>query len=386
MCDMDNVETHPWDPKDPYGVRNIRPQSLPSAPKGGRPPLHPHSGEMVPVEKLKKFKPRTASKVLSTILHTERKYLADLERQYSHNRFRSTAFFNFCTLLEVSKHHPLIKTVEQVTLVFDHTYVPKQFLTLAQINSLDPTLFECADSNVRPAIDTINWDLFPKAKPIQSIINVDTVSNSGDFTPQSGITAPSPVNPFAECSNAIQQTFTSYVLENQYLAWLTIMPLHYLLLGSFFSIIVLYRIVCDLVLTLRFMIGFLFGYRVVHFSNKYTPQSGSLDTAKTFSQYLSKIATVAAAFVSLATLVADSRRTDSYSPQSGLESDDGAKFLGKVKPKTGLPPDKPATDGAPGITSTLNGKNLTQQPKVAPPKISKKDPYDGPLNGFGVGI
>lgn len=384
---MNNLETYSWDPKDPYGVRNIRPRSSPSAPKGGRPPLSPHSGEVEPVVRLKKFKPRTASKVLSTALHFERKTLADLERDHSTKRFRSTAFINFCTLLEVSQHHPLIKTVEQVTLVFDHVYVPKRFLTLAQVNSLDPVLFENADSGRRPNSPHINWDLFPKANPIQPTIGDVTCDpiDPTNHTPQSGVIPPTPVNPFTECSDAIRETFTTYVTHNQYLAWLATMPLHYLVLGSAFCLIVFYRMCKDLFLTVRFMTGFLFGYRVVHLRHKYSPQSGSLETAKTFSQYLSKVATVAAAFVSLATLVADKRKIDSYSPQSGLDSDDGAKFLGKVTPKVGSTPDKPATSGAPGITSILR-RTSNVQPSQQQPKISRKDPNDGPLNGFGVGI
>ena len=75
-----------------------------------------------------------------------------------------------------------------------------------------------------------------------------------------------------------------------------------------------------------------------------------------------------------------------YTPQAGIAPDDGAKFLGKVTPKSGTPPDRPATQGAPGITSIQNGQMPNLQPRVAPPKPSRKDPNDGPLNGFGIGI
>lgn len=75
-----------------------------------------------------------------------------------------------------------------------------------------------------------------------------------------------------------------------------------------------------------------------------------------------------------------------YTPQSGIETDDGTKFLGKVKPKSGSPPDKPATSDAPGISSVINGPSSSPQLRFAPPKPTRKDPNDGPLNGFGIGI
>lgn len=77
-----------------------------------------------------------------------------------------------------------------------------------------------------------------------------------------------------------------------------------------------------------------------------------------------------------------------YTPQSGIESDDGAKFLGKVAPKSGLPPDKPASQDAPGITTVLNGlpNAVSRVAPPKPPKPSRKDPNDGFLNGFSVGL
>ena len=84
----------------------------------------------------------------------------------------------------------------------------------------------------------------------------------------------------------------------------------------------------------------------------------------------------------------NSRKAGTYAPQSGISPDDGAKFLGKVTPKSGLPPDKPASQDAPGITTVLNGlpNAVSRVAPPKPPKPSRKDPNDGFLNGFSVGL
>ena len=407
MCDTDSVKTVSWDPNDPYELTNIRPQGSPSALKAGRPPL-----------KLFKSKPRSPDKILSTALHHEKRNLAEIQNQYNNNRFRSLAYINFVTTLQVSRHLQSVKSYQQVDVLFDKLYHHGKLISLQQINALDSLHFEWPDEDTPPKI---NYALFPLATPLES--------EEEKMEPQSGFLPPSsPI--FEECQKAVNASLDEYVAQYPQLAQFLTAPSYAIVLGLAFFTFVIYRICRDLVLSVKFVLGFTSGFIVKQHSSSrnyspqssmkkrkkskttktaahkakvkaeydlyyshlkqagcYTPQSGSLDTAKTYSQYLSKIATVAAAFVSLATLIADNRKKDSYSPQSGLESDDGAKFLGKVTPKFGSQPDKPATSGAPGISTVLNGKNLFQQPRVAPPKpISKKDPNDGPLNGFGIGI
>jgi len=77
-----------------------------------------------------------------------------------------------------------------------------------------------------------------------------------------------------------------------------------------------------------------------------------------------------------------------YVPQAApLSSDDGLAFTGKKVASTSMP----ASANAPGMSvSPTTGWGQTTpnsaQPRVSPPKQSRKDPYDGPLNGFGIGI
>lgn len=77
-----------------------------------------------------------------------------------------------------------------------------------------------------------------------------------------------------------------------------------------------------------------------------------------------------------------------YVPQaSPLTSDDGLAFTGKKTASTSMP----TSANAPGMSvSPTTGWGQTTpnsaQPRVAPPKQSKKDPNDGMLNGFGIGI
>jgi len=405
MCDTDSVKAVSWDPNDPYELTTIRPQGSPSTFKAGRPPA-----------KLLKFKPRSPDKILSTALHHEKRNLAQIQNHYNNSRFRSLAYINFVTTLQVSRHLQSIKSYQQVDVLFDKLYQHGKLISLQQINALESSNFDWPDADMPPMI---NYPLFPLAIPLESV--------EEKMEPQSGFVPPSsPI--FEECQKAVNASLDEYVAYYPQLAQLLTAPTYALVLGIVFFIFVIYRICRDLVLSVKFVLGFSSGFLVKHHSSSrkyspqsskkkskkskitkteaykakvkaeydlyysnlkqagcYVPQSGSIETAKTFSQYLSKVATVAAALVSLATLVIDSRKKDSYSPQSGLDSDDGAKFLGKVTPKVGSTPDKPATAGAPGITSILK-RTSNVQPSQQQPKISRKDPNDGPLNGFGVGI
>lgn len=77
-----------------------------------------------------------------------------------------------------------------------------------------------------------------------------------------------------------------------------------------------------------------------------------------------------------------------YGPQAGiLNSDDGSAFKGTQPQKTDnfSGASAPASRSAPG-TSVNPTLGFSQPVRTAPPKPTKKDPNDGPLNGFGVGI
>lgn len=77
-----------------------------------------------------------------------------------------------------------------------------------------------------------------------------------------------------------------------------------------------------------------------------------------------------------------------YSPQAGvLTSDDGAAFKGTQEKKSAKfsGASVPASASSPG-TTVIPTLGFSQPVRTAPPKPTRKDPNDGPLNGFGVGI
>jgi len=101
----------------------------------------------------------------------------------------------------------------------------------------------------------------------------------------------------------------------------------------------------------------------------------------------------------LGMLYGNSRSKYPYVPHSSpLSSDDGAAFTGR---KT-VSSVRPASASAPGISVTATQgwgmsnrgapkqiqkiAGASPQPRITPPKAAKKDPFDGKLSGFGVGI
>jgi len=99
--------------------------------------------------------------------------------------------------------------------------------------------------------------------------------------------------------------------------------------------------------------------------------------------------------------------SEPYSPQSGvLAADDGDAFVGRVRSGKKVPkiPSKPATSQVPGIATSYSSgfapqpaktppvntqvpeKSPPPPPKMRKPRESKPDPFNGPLNGFAIGI
>jgi hypothetical protein len=248
-----------------------------------------------------------------------------------------------------------------------------------------------------PEEATINHDLFPyqeqasKARPsLPTLVNGNLFLNTLGWNapPQMGMPDYEPHSGSLETCANLLDSYDKVVASPLYGQVISLLKWENPLLSTaaLLATSLALFIIKTCVMTFNFLFGCLIGVIFINKPSpyKYSPQSGRLDNFKTFTKILSKASTIVSAILAvIVTLSKDQGKTVAYTPHSGITPDDGAKFLGKVVPKTGNVPDMP--DSTPGVTA-INSRHTQVLPRTAPPKNSKKDPNDGPLNGFGIGL
>jgi hypothetical protein len=310
---------------------------------------------------------------------------ADLRKAVRYNKH--ACYAATIALLNISSDHRIpFRMSQSAYTLFEQHYKGEEE---SQWNVPPSLLMELQSLRHGTPTPTINFEHFPAAN-IPAIersikraraVNEPTPPQLGmpDYEPQSGS--------LETCANLLD-SYDKVVASPLYgqvislLKWEKPLLSTAALLATSFALFV----IKTCVMTFHFLFGCLIGVIFINKppSYKYAPQSGRLDNFKTFTQVLSKASTIVSAILAvIVTLSKNPNKAVAYSPHSGLTPDDGAKFLGKVVPKTGNVPDMP--DSTPGVTA-LNSVRNQVFPRTAPPKISKKDPNDGPLNGFGIGI
>ena len=237
---------------------------------------------------------------------------------------------------------------------------------------------------------SINFDVFPNASPIDTIMELakkeptQVLISSQEYAPQSGEIPPTGIAAFqtvatkcvGELTHASALSFTFY--KNKLTE---LLPSHgqgydiVFIMSAFILAYICYRIVADLILSLVWGCGFITA-KMLGNLQKHKQQQSFLDqllTPQSSARRLRKI-----------------RKFRDMAPQAGtLNSDDGAAFLGiktsnKVKSPKKNPPKQTASSAQP-IQETIPWSG---QAAFGGPPRPKRDQtqYNGPLNGFGVGI
>jgi len=239
---------------------------------------------------------------------------------------------------------------------------------------------------------TINFDAFPNASPISTILGLakkepaPVLASSLEYFPQSG-EVPS------ACSAAFHTASTKCVgllsstaalsfsfLKDKVSEFLPSYEQGYdivFIMSAFILAYICYRIVADLILSLVWGCGFVMANVL-----------GSIQKQKHQQSFLEQVLSPQCTTKRLREI----RKFREMAPQAApMNSDEGAAFLGiKTKNTANSPKKNPpkqvvsSTQSTPGVTmlSKSYSSNFGGPPKSA------KDPrhYDGPLNGFGVGI
>lgn len=226
--------------------------------------------------------------------------------------------------------------------------------------------------NCQPCVDLIRDVLTPR-------VNMDEVRPLGDL--------------FSSKFGMLGESLLSHLAKGNLYLWVVV---------TFVSICLM-RGLYALAMSLKFWIGVFFGIFTYSYERQirksYKPQSGSLkirgDQVSRIARLLITAGQLIAGAVSFVSLLFSFQKHEAigYEPQAApLSPDDGAAFTGKKV--VSVP--KPTSTSEPGTTQTFtlgwsggikgSGSSTDAAPRTTPPKPIKKDPNNGLLNGFGIGI
>jgi hypothetical protein len=221
-------------------------------------------------------------------------------------------------------------------------------------------------------IPSINFDMFPD---ISSSPAFEEAESSTRYSPQSGL-----INEQCSkyCDSAVNSNLAQYllllpeILKRFSTLLLNQISTHFevdmtwgMVVWLLLLLYVLYKIVTDMLHALTFFLGIFTGWQWEANSKCNDFKPGYYKSPKDLF------------------LSSSHNHCSKYSPQAGvLNSDQGDDFKG-TSPKQSPTSDKPAV--TPGVSAHINSAQRIFA-RQAPIKQSRKDPNDGPLNGFGIGI